>query len=201
MYCSCRSGSFSDDKTTSTRCCWVFLIQFRNQWMQLLSFDRESLYQIYSPYSAFSYFQLTMLSKTYWGVLKFFQQAEEVMKYRHLLGQKAKDLLDELRNITSLYKPVVEESYDKTSSLMAEAGSQDRVVEVSYGASRSKEYSSQCWCHNSNEQGHILQEFEQCNFQRLEWKTFETCMHSSSALGFDSFVLVCLATPFIHCYW
>ena len=66
------------------------------------------------------------------------------MKYRHLLGQKAKASLDGLRSITSLYKPVVEESYDKTSSLMAEAGSQDRVVEVSYDASRNKEYSSQC---------------------------------------------------------
>ena len=78
------------------------------------------------------------------------------MSYRHLLGQKAKDSLDELRNISSLYKPVVEESYNKTSSLMAAAKSQDRVIEVSSYADGSKEYSSQCCCHNINEEGCIL---------------------------------------------
>ena len=80
----------------------------------------------------------------YWGALRFFQQAEEAMKYRQLLGQKAKDSLDELTNITSLYKLVVEELYNKTRSLMIGAKSPDEILEISHEFSIGKECSSQC---------------------------------------------------------
>ena len=57
-------------------------------------------------------------------ILKQFERSEDAMQYQDLLSEKGQNFLGELTNgISSLYKPVIEASFNKTKSMIVETSS------------------------------------------------------------------------------